>query len=86
MSINNYAYYKKSNGYIENIICIDDAHVNTLKWPEDYDIVVMPAETILGTWSSMGVGWSYINGQFVEPEKPIPPEKPPAPPAAAVPS
>jgi hypothetical protein len=80
MSINKYAYYKKSNGYIENIISIDDTHINILEWPEGYDIVAMPTETIVGTWSLMGIGWSYINGGFVEPEKPAFPEKPPAPP------
>ena len=85
MTLNNYAYYRLSDGYIENAILIDIDVAKTLVWPDGYAIVSMH-DDLTDKHLGCSIGWSYINGQFVEPEKPIPPEKPPAPPAAAVPS
>lgn len=78
MSLNNYAYFNTSTGLIENVIYVEDAVAPTLVWPEGYAIVDIP-DGLAGEWSMCGIGWSYINGQFVEPPKPpepVPPETP----------
>ena len=67
MALNDYAYYNTTTGLIENVLWIDDAVAPTLVWPEGYAIVDIPTGGISGTWSMCGIGWSYINGQFVEP-------------------
>lgn len=71
MTPNNYAYYNSETGLIENVIYIDDAIAPTLAWPEGYAIVDIP-DGLAGTWSMCGIGWSYIDGQFVEPPNPNP--------------
>lgn len=75
MSIKNYAYFSTSTGYIENTLSIDDAVAPTLIWETGFQIVEIP-ECLMGEWSACGIGWSYINGQFVEPPAPPPPEQP----------
>lgn len=70
MALNDYAYYNTSTGLIENVLLIDDAVAPTLTWPDGYAIVVIPPGTS-GTWSMCGIGWSYIDGQFVEPPQPV---------------
>ena len=72
MALNDYAYYRQNDGYIENVIYIDDAVAPTLVWPDGYAIVDIPEGGVAGEWTTCGVGWSYINGQFVEPPKPVP--------------
>lgn len=72
MALNDYAYYNTTTGLIENVIWCDDAVAPTLVWPEGYAIVDIPDGGIYGEWSACGIGWSYINGQFVEPPNPNP--------------
>ena len=71
MALNNYAYYNIGSGLIENVLWIEDAVALTLTWPEGYAIVDIP-DGLAGTWSMCGIGWSYIDGQFVEPPEPPP--------------
>lgn len=72
MALNDYAYYNKTTGLIENTIWLDSDAIDTLVNfpPENYDIVDIPTGGIAGAWSMCGIGWSYINGQFVEPPEP----------------
>jgi len=72
MALNDYAYYNKTTGLIENVILLDSDDIGTLINfpPENYDIVDIPTGGIAGAWSMCGIGWSYINGQFVEPPEP----------------
>lgn len=69
MALNNYAYYNTETGLIENVIFIEDVTASTLTWPTGYAIVDIP-DGLAGEWSMCGIGWSYINGQFVEPLNP----------------
>jgi hypothetical protein len=69
MALNNYAYYNISSGLIENVIYIEDSVAPTLQWPEGYAIADIP-NGLSGEWSMCGIGWRYINDQFVEPTKP----------------
>lgn len=71
MALNDYAYYNTQTGLIENTLLIDGAVAPTLTWPEGYAIVDIPTGGLAGEWSMCGVGWSYINGQFVEPPQPV---------------
>jgi len=73
MILNYYAYYNTQTGLIENVLLCDDEVAPTLVWPEGYAIVDIPTGGISGEWSMCGIGWSYINGQFVEPPKPAEP-------------
>ena len=75
MALNNYAYYNTATGYIENIIWIEDEVAPTLMWPDGYAVVDIP-DSLAGEWSMCGIGWSYINGQFVEPPPPPEPVQP----------
>jgi len=76
MALNDYAYYNIESGLIENVILCDDAIAPTLVWPEGYAIVDIPEGGISGEWSMCEIGWSYINGQFVEPPAPPAPVQP----------
>ena len=67
MALNDYAYYNTTTGLIENVLWIEDDVAPTLTWPEGYAIADIPTGGIAGAWSMCGIGWSYINGQFVEP-------------------
>ncbi len=79
MALNDYAYYNTSTGLIENVIWCDDAVINTLSWPAGYAVVDIPTGGIAGEWSMCGIGWSYVNGQFIEPPPPPPPKPVPEP-------
>lgn len=72
MALNDYAYYNKTTGLIENVILLNSDDIDTLINfpPDNYDIVDIPTGGIAGAWSMCGIGWSYINGQFVEPPEP----------------
>ena len=72
MALNDYAYYNKTTGLIENVIWLDTDTIDTLVNfpPEGFAIVDIPTGGIAGAWSMCGIGWSYINGQFVEPPEP----------------
>lgn len=76
MALNDYAYYNTNTGLIENVLWIDSGTAQTLTWPDGYAIVDIPNEGVAGEWSMCGIGWSYINGQFVEPPKPPEPVQP----------
>ena len=67
MALNDFAYYNTHTGLIENVILVEDDVAPTLTWPEGYAIVDLPSGGISGKWSMCGAGWSYLNGQFVEP-------------------
>lgn len=72
-----FAYYNISTGLIENVIWCDDEVAPTLVWPEGYAIVEIPGEDgLAGEWSMCGIGWFYIDGQFVEPPPPPEPVQP----------
>lgn len=73
MSLKNFAYYNTANGLIENIIWLDDEHLDSLVDypPQGFAIQEIP-EGVGGEHSACGIGWSYINGQFVEPPNPVP--------------
>jgi hypothetical protein len=62
-----YAWVNKTSYMVENIIAWDG--VSPLAPPDNYEVAEIP-EDLQGTWSSPGIGWSYINGQFVEPPAP----------------
>lgn len=76
MALNDYAYYNIETGLIENVLWLDDDNISSLVDfpPAGYAIVDIPTGGIAGEWSMCGIGWSYINGQFVEPPNPNPPE------------
>lgn len=74
MALNDFAYYNIETGLIENVLWIEDFAAPTLEWPEGYAIVDLPDGGIAGTWSMCGIGWSYIDGQFVEPPEPPKPD------------
>jgi hypothetical protein len=78
MALKNYAHYNTTTGLIDNILLIDDSVEPTLTWPEGYSVIVLPDEGVSGSWSMCSPGWSYIDGQFVEPEPPPAPEQPKA--------
>jgi hypothetical protein len=82
MALNNFAYYNINSGLIENVIYIEDSFASTLSWPDGYAIVDIP-EGLGGEWSMCGIGWRYIDGQFVEPPQPVVPPKP-TPPVSSV--
>jgi hypothetical protein len=67
MALNNFAYYNTQTGLIENVILVENNVVPTLIFPEGYAIVDLPDAGISGKWSMCGAGWSYFNGQFLEP-------------------
>lgn len=79
MALNDYAYYNKATGLIENVVWLDDSAVDTLLDfpPEGYALVDLPTEGIAGEYSMCGIGWSYIGGQFIEPPAPVPPVEAP---------
>lgn len=69
MSLNNYAYYSKTTGLIENILLIEDDVAPTLEWADGFAVAAIP-EGLSGKWSMCGIGWTYTDGQFVEPPQP----------------
>ena len=64
-----YAWINKSTCLIENMIMWDG--VSPLTLPDGYEVVEAP--DTFGEWSSIGIGWAYLNGQFIEPPNPNPP-------------
>jgi hypothetical protein len=69
MALQDYAYYDTTTGLIENVLWIDDSVASSLIWPTGYAIVDIP-DDIIGAWSVCGIGWSYIDNQFIEPPNP----------------
>lgn len=67
MALTDWAIYRLSDGYIENVIWFD---ADTAEYTplEGCGMVEIPGDgAYSGQWSMCGIGWSYINGQFVEP-------------------
>lgn len=62
-----FAWVNTETNFIENMIAYDG--VTPLELPSNVLLVEVPEDTV-GTWSPAGIGWSYINGQFVEPPEP----------------
>ena len=73
MSLKNFAYYNTESGLIENTVWLDDEHLNDLVDypPRGYALEVI-TDGLIGTHSACGIGWSFINGEFVEPPQPQP--------------
>jgi hypothetical protein len=69
MSEKNFAYYNAQTGLIENVIWVDEEIVSSLVWPDGYAVVAAP-EGLTGKWSTFDIGWSYVNGEFIEPAEP----------------
>jgi hypothetical protein len=68
MALTDWAIYRLSDGYIENVIWFD-ADTAEYTPPEGCGMVDIPGDGVLsGQWSMCGIGWSYIDGQFVEPQ------------------
>jgi len=74
MALHDYAYYDTTTGLIENVLWVEDFVAPDLTWPDGYAIVDIPDEGVDGTWSVCGIGWSYIDGRFIEPPEPPQPE------------
>jgi hypothetical protein len=64
-----YAWINKSTHLIENMIMWDG--VSPLVVPDGYEVVEAPE--LHGEWSWLGIGWKYLNGEFIEPANPNPP-------------
>ena len=69
----NFAWINTETNLVENVIYYDGE--TPLVLPENIILVEYSTEGIQGTWSSLSPGWSYIDGQFVEP---LQPERPKA--------
>jgi hypothetical protein len=65
----NFAWINTDNNLVENVIVYDGE--TPLILPDNVILVEMP-DGHMGSWSALGIGWSYIDGQFVEPPKPEP--------------
>jgi len=66
--VKTYAWVNKSTHLIENMIMWDG--VSPLIVPDEYENIEAPQ--IHGEWGWLSIGWSYIDGQFVEPPQPEP--------------
>lgn len=73
MSDKTYGMYNTTTGLIENVVHWDEELNPDITWPDGYAVVVIPE--IEYQWLPCGIGWSYINGKFVEPPKPPEPDK-----------
>lgn len=71
MTEKNFAYYDTNTGLIENVILLNPDNLNSFIDfpPEGYALQEMP-DDLTGEWSVCTIGWSYINGVFVEPPAP----------------
>lgn len=68
MALTDWAIYRLGDGYIDNVIWFD-ADTAQYTPPEGHGMIDIPGDgTLAGQWSMCGIGWSYINGQFVEPQ------------------
>jgi hypothetical protein len=71
--LRDFALYRLADGYIENVIWYDP---DTSQYTPDegFGMVEIPGDNgLAGEWSMCSIGWSYINGQFIEPPNPHPP-------------
>jgi hypothetical protein len=74
MAVQDYGLYNTSTGLIENVVAWDEQASPGVTWPVGYAVIMFPVPTTQGTRSVLGIGWSYIDGRFVEPPNPNPPE------------
>jgi len=65
------AYVNKTSYLVENMIVWDG--VSPLIAPDGFEYVETPSEPVQGDWSLLGIGWTCINGEFIEPPNPTPP-------------
>jgi hypothetical protein len=65
-----YAYVNKTSYLIENMVVWDG--VSPFVPPNGFEFVEVPTEGVYGDWSSLGIGWAYVNGEFIEPPNPNP--------------
>lgn len=63
-----FAWINLANNIVENIIAYDG--VTPIDLPDGIVLIEYPEEGIKGSWCMMGPGWSYIDGQFIEPPEP----------------
>jgi hypothetical protein len=73
MAAQEYGLYNTTTGLIENIVVWDAEASPGVTWPDGYAVVLIPVPPVQGAWSVLGIGWSYIGGQFIEPPNPNPP-------------
>ena len=77
MALAHWAVYRLSDGLIENVIWWDKDEAPNVQPPDGSDFVQIPNDgAFAGEWSMCGIGWSYLNNQFVEPPKPPEPVQP----------
>ena len=60
-----FAWINTETNLVENMIAYDGETPITL--PSNVLLIEVPQEGIAGSWSMLSAGWSYIDGQFVEP-------------------
>jgi hypothetical protein len=70
----NFAWINTETDLVENVIYYDG--VTPIELPEGIILIEIPEEGIIGSWSMLSPGWSYIEGQFVEPPQPERPSQP----------
>jgi hypothetical protein len=74
--LRDFALYRLSDGYIENVIWYDPDEAQYTP-EEGFQIIEIPGDNgLAGEWSMCGIGWSYVDGQFIEPPNPYPPIPP----------
>ena len=65
-----YAYVNKTSYLIENMVVWDG--ISPLIPSNGFEFVEVPSDPVRGEWSPLGVGWAYVNGEFIEPPDPNP--------------
>lgn len=74
MADKSYGMYDTTTGFIVNVVNWDEELNPHITWPDGYAVVPIP-DGIQSTWFGCGIGWSYIDGKFIEPPKPPEPDK-----------
>ena len=64
----NFAWINTETNLVENMICYDG--ITPIQLPEGIILIEIPEEGVSGEWSMITTGWSYIDGQFIEPPEP----------------
>lgn len=67
MAAKSYALYNTTTGLIENNVYWDQELNPNVTWPDGCAVVLFPDVKELN--NAPTIGWSYINGQFVEPTR-----------------
>jgi len=66
MAVSQWYVYRSSDGKIVNKIEYDN-EVDQYQPPEGHKMV--ESVTLKGKWSMCGIGWTYKDGNFIEPTK-----------------